>query len=193
MERELKLWRSEDYEQIKQLLDAIDTAQASKQDRGDTDTPTPNRIGDAEPDPVAAAVTAHNCFLDEAEPRMLRVRVKSLGPLKLQRLRADHQVAHEIRKERSFTEDDGREITETVFETVRDVDQEMFAFALVKACLIEPSFDDDDALDEWIQAHGTGTFAYLYGQLNQMHGDSGAVGDPKSWRVSAPTPTTAAT
>jgi hypothetical protein len=192
MERELKLWRSDDYAQIKNLIDALDRAeaeQAATKDKGET----PRRLGDAPVSPLADAIAAHNAFLDEAEPRMITVKVRSLGPLKLQRLRDDHTTERETKVERTFTDEDGREVTETRYTPVRDVNQEAFAFALVKACLVDPGFASDDELDSWIEDHGVGTFAYLYGQLNEMLGDSGAVGDPKLWRASEPTPTTVAT
>lgn len=181
MKKELHLWRSDDYATIKELQHDMARAELEAADSEGS----PRRVGD--PSPVEAAAVKLNNFIAEAEGRMLSVTVNTLGPLKVQRMRDKHTVERETRKERTYVDESGQNVKETVYDMVRDLNQEAFAFELVRTCLVEPVFDNDDALDAWIETHGNGTFAYLWSQLNEMHADTAAVGDPKSWLVSAGT------
>lgn len=178
MKKELHLWRSDDYVTIKELQHNLARAELEAADREGP----PRRVSD--PSPVGAAAVELNNFIAEAEGRMISVTVNTLGPLKVQRMRDRHTVERETRKERAYVDESGQDVKETSYDVVRDLNQEAFAFELVRACLIDPVFADDDALDEWIETHGNGTFAYLWSQLNEMHADTAAVGDPKSWLVS---------
>lgn len=178
MKKELHLWRSDDYVTIKELQHNLARAELEAADREGP----PRRVGD--PSPVGAAAVELNNFIAEAEGRMISVTVNTLGPLKVQRMRDRHTVERETRKERAYVDESGQDVKETSYVVVRDLNQEAFAFELVRTCLIDPVFADDDALDEWIETHGNGTFAYLWSQLNEMHADTAAVGDPKSWLVS---------
>lgn len=178
MKKELHLWRSDDYVTIKELQHNLARAELEAADREGP----PRRVGD--PSPVGAAAVELNNFIAEAEGRMISVTVNTLGPLKVQRMRDRHTVERETRKERAYVDESGQDVKETSYVVVRDLNQEAFAFELVRTCLIDPVFTDDDALDEWIETHGNGTFAYLWSQLNEMHADTAAVGDPKSWLVS---------
>lgn len=178
MKKELHLWRSDDYATIKELQHNLARAELEAADREGP----PRRVGD--PSPVGAAAVELNNFIAEAEGRMISVTVNTLGPLKVQRMRDRHTVERETRKERAYVDESGQDVKETSYDVVRDLNQEAFAFELVRTCLIDPVFADDDALDEWIETHGNGTFAYLWSQLNEMHADTAAVGDPKSWLVS---------
>mgnify|MGYP000858786293 FL=1 len=178
MKKELHLWRSDDYATIKELQHNLARAELEAADREGP----PRRVGD--PSPVGAAAVELNNFIAEAGGRMISVTVNTLGPLKVQRMRDRHTVERETRKERTYVDESGQNVKETVYDMVRDLNQEAFAFELVRTCLVEPVFDNDDALDAWIETHGNGTFAYLWSQLNEMHADTAAVGDPKSWLVS---------
>lgn len=178
MKKELHLWRSDDYVTIKELQHNLARAELEAADREGRS----RRVGD--PSPVGAAAVELNNFIAEAEGRMISVTVNTLGPLKVQRMRDRHTVERETRKERAYVDESGQDVKETSYDVVRDLNQEAFAFELVRTCLIDPVFTDDDALDEWIETHGNGTFAYLWSQLNEMHADTAAVGDPKSWLVS---------
>lgn len=178
MKKELHLWRSDDYATIKELQHNLARAELEAADREGP----PRRVGD--PSPVGAAAVELNNFIAEAEGRMISVTVNTLGPLKVQRMRDRHTVERETRKERAYVDESGQDVKETSYDVVRDLNQEAFAFELVRTCLIDPVFAGDDALDEWIETHGNGTFAYLWSQLNEMHADTAAVGDPKSWLVS---------
>jgi hypothetical protein len=181
MKKELHLWRSDDYVTIKELQHNLARAELEAADREGR----LRRVGD--PSPVGAAAVELNNFIAEAEGRMISVTVNTLGPLKVQRMRDRHTVERETRKERAYVDESGQDVKETSYDVVRDLNQEAFAFELVRTCLIDPVFTNDDALDEWIETHGNGTFAYLWSQLNEMHADTAAVGDPKSWLVSAGT------
>lgn len=178
MKKELHLWRSDDYVTIKELQHNLARAELEAADREGR----LRRVGD--PSPVGAAAVELNNFIAEAEGRMISVTVNTLGPLKVQRMRDRHTVERETRKERAYVDESGQDVKETSYDVVRDLNQEAFAFELVRTCLIDPVFTNDDALDEWIETHGNGTFAYLWSQLNEMHADTAAVGDPKSWLVS---------
>lgn len=178
MKKELHLWRSDDYVTIKELQHNLARAELEAADREGP----PRRVGD--PSPVGAAAVELNNFIAEAEGRMISVTVNTLGPLKVQRMRDRHTVERETRKERAYVDESGQDVKETSYVVVRDLNQEAFAFELVRTCLIDPVFTNDDALDEWIETHGNGTFAYLWSQLNEMHADTAVVGDPKSWLVS---------